>query len=302
MDGTGICRALTGKMPVPPWQRLSDTAEQSRVHHNRCGQAVKTQCARAMQRTTPEEVSRKRHSCERLPRGPTIEVSGQAERCQSVAGTHGRKLATGFCAIEVDSSASCTSGHITNYRGLVPAMSELHDECGVAAIYHLPGRGSQPAVSRAGARGSLAADAADAAGHPEPRPAGGRHDHVTTPHRNQLIDTYKDVGGVSEVFRLSHRGKYESLMREYAGRAAIGHVRYATCGPDDRSYAQPFERHHMQEAQVVQLRLQRPVGQLPGAARGAAGRRRQLPRPRDRHRNHHARDRPRAVGRPAGRR
>jgi amidophosphoribosyltransferase len=34
-------------------------------------------------------------------------------------------------------------------------------------------------------------------------------------------------------------------MREYAGRAAIGHVRYATCGEDDRSYAQPFERHHL---------------------------------------------------------
>ncbi len=67
------------------------------------------------------------------------------------------------------------------------------------------------------------------------------------PQRNQLIDTYKDVGSVSEVFRLGHRGKYESLMEEYAGRAAIGHVRYATCGQDDRSYAQPFERHHIKK-------------------------------------------------------
>jgi amidophosphoribosyltransferase len=33
-------------------------------------------------------------------------------------------------------------------------------------------------------------------------------------------------------------------MREYAGRAAIGHVRYATCGANERSYAQPFERAH----------------------------------------------------------
>ncbi len=72
---------------------------------------------------------------------------------------------------------------------------------------------------------------------------------ITTfnPNRNQLIDTHKDVGSVSEVFRMSHRGKYESLMRQYAGRAAIGHVRYATCGGDDRSYAQPFERHHLQK-------------------------------------------------------
>jgi amidophosphoribosyltransferase len=67
------------------------------------------------------------------------------------------------------------------------------------------------------------------------------------PERNQLIDTFKEVGSVSEVFRMSHRGKYESLMEEYAGRAAIGHVRYATCGCDDRSYAQPFERHHLQK-------------------------------------------------------
>ncbi len=67
------------------------------------------------------------------------------------------------------------------------------------------------------------------------------------PQRDQLLDTYKDIGTVAEVFRLSHRGKSESLMREYAGRAAIGHVRYATCGQDDRSYAQPFERHHIEK-------------------------------------------------------
>ena len=67
------------------------------------------------------------------------------------------------------------------------------------------------------------------------------------PNRDQLIDTYKDIGSVSEVFRMSHRDKNENLMREYAGRAAIGHVRYATCGRDDRSYAQPFERHHLQK-------------------------------------------------------
>ncbi len=71
------------------------------------------------------------------------------------------------------------------------------------------------------------------------------YDHATIRERKQLIDTYKELGGVSEVFRLSHRGKSESLMNEYAGRAAIGHVRYATCGEEDRSYAQPFERHHL---------------------------------------------------------
>jgi amidophosphoribosyltransferase len=67
------------------------------------------------------------------------------------------------------------------------------------------------------------------------------------PSREQLLETHKDIGTVSEVFRLSHRGKAESLMREYAGRAAIGHVRYATCGSEDRNYAQPFERHHLEK-------------------------------------------------------
>jgi amidophosphoribosyltransferase len=125
-------------------------------------------------------------------------------------------------------------------------MSEVHDECGVAAIYHLPTTEESPLcgdchpceVSRLlprmlldiQNRGQLA--------------AGMTSFH---PRRNQLIDTYKDVGTVSEVFRLSHGGKRESLMQEYAGRAAIGHVRYATCGKDDRSYAQPFERHHLQK-------------------------------------------------------
>ncbi len=125
-------------------------------------------------------------------------------------------------------------------------MSELHHECGVAAVYHLPGGEASPLCPDQGReqisrlmprmlldiqnRGQLAAG-------------------MTTyhPHRDQLIDTHKDIGSVSEVFRLSHRGKSESLMREYAGRAAIGHVRYATCGLDDRSYAQPFERHHLQK-------------------------------------------------------
>lgn len=125
-------------------------------------------------------------------------------------------------------------------------MSELHHECGVAAIYHLPGKEVSPICPEQGPeqvsrllprmlldiqnRGQLAAG-------------------MTTflPDRDQLIDTHKDIGTVSEVFRLSHRGKSESLMQEYAGRAGIGHVRYATCGSDDRSYAQPFERHHLQK-------------------------------------------------------
>lgn len=68
-----------------------------------------------------------------------------------------------------------------------------------------------------------------------------------SPARSQLIDTHRELGSVGEVFRLSHRAKAEALMSQYEGQAAIGHVRYATCGEEDRSYAQPFERHHLQK-------------------------------------------------------
>jgi amidophosphoribosyltransferase len=123
-------------------------------------------------------------------------------------------------------------------------MDELHHECGVAAIYHLdsptrsslaPVTGGPEEVSRLMPRvlldlqnrGQLAAG-------------------MTTynPHRDKLLDTYKQIGGVIEAFRLNHHAKSESVMREYAGRAAIGHVRYATCGATDRNHAQPFERQH----------------------------------------------------------
>ncbi len=125
-------------------------------------------------------------------------------------------------------------------------MAELNHECGVAAIYHLQGAEVSPLCTSQGPaevsrlmprllldiqnRGQLSAG-------------------MTTfnPSRSQLIDTHRKLGTVSEVFRLNHRGKSESLMREYAGNAAIGHTRYATCGAEDTSYAQPFERHHLQK-------------------------------------------------------
>lgn len=125
-------------------------------------------------------------------------------------------------------------------------MSELNHECGVAAIYHLPGGDTSPLCTSQGAtqisrlmprmlldiqnRGQLSAGMTS-----------------YNPERQQLIDTHRKLGTVNQAFRLNHRGKAESLMREYAGRAAIGHVRYATCGADDCSYAQPFERHHLQK-------------------------------------------------------
>jgi amidophosphoribosyltransferase len=124
-------------------------------------------------------------------------------------------------------------------------MADIHHECGIAAIYHLSGdphafcpEGGPEEISRLlprmlldiQNRGQLAAGMTS-----------------YNPGREQLLETHKDIGSVTEVFRLSHKGKAESLMRQYAGRAAIGHVRYATCGDEDRNYAQPFERPHLEK-------------------------------------------------------
>ena len=62
--------------------------------------------------------------------------------------------------------------------------------------------------------------------------------------RGQVLDTYKDLGPVNEVFKTSDRTQSIELFKRYAGTKGIGHVRYATSGSEDRTLAQPFERHH----------------------------------------------------------
>jgi amidophosphoribosyltransferase len=121
-------------------------------------------------------------------------------------------------------------------------MAEIEHECGIAALYHLPGAAS-PLIPKGEIRqtsrliprmlldlqnrGQLAAGFS-----------------TFNSGRDQIIDTYKEIGTVIEAFRLNHQGKFESIMNGHAGSAAIGHVRYATCGANTRSYAQPFERRH----------------------------------------------------------
>jgi amidophosphoribosyltransferase len=126
-------------------------------------------------------------------------------------------------------------------------MAELNHECGIAAVYHLPNKPTSPLVPRHNYqhtsrliprllldiqnRGQLAAGIT-----------------AFMPDREKLINTHRDVGTVAEVFRLNHKEPAEKLMDDYCGLAAIGHVRYATCGKDDPNYAQPFERHHLQKS------------------------------------------------------
>ena len=122
-------------------------------------------------------------------------------------------------------------------------MDHLQHECGIAAVYHLESDQRSPITPLTGPqdvsrlmprmlldlqnRGQLAAG-------------------FTTfnPKRDKLLNTHKKIGTVIEAFRLSHEGKRASIQNEYAGRAAIGHVRYATCGKNTQDSAQPFERKH----------------------------------------------------------
>ena len=107
------------------------------------------------------------------------------------------------------------------------------EECGIVAIYDLNEKPSSvtrlipPALLDLQHRGQLAAGVT--AFNPE------------NPHR---LKTHKDVGVVYEAFRLGHAQKAMAITRNYAGVAAIGHVRYATSGRDQAEYAQPFERVH----------------------------------------------------------
>jgi len=119
----------------------------------------------------------------------------------------------------------------------------------VAAIYHLPGEVSEllpsdDPMQSASLIPRLLQDMQNRG-----QLSAGLSRFNPTPANGQLLDTYREIGTVQEVFRLSHSAKAEALMNQYAGTAAIGHVRYATCGKDDRSYAQPFESHHFSRKQ-----------------------------------------------------
>src|SRR6186997_2480416 len=104
-------------------------------------------------------------------------------------------------------------GHSSSLRGRL-RMDELHHECGIAAIYHLPGGQPSRLAPLAGPeqvsrlmprllldlqnRGQLAAGLSS-----------------YDPRREKLLSTYKQIGTVIESFRLNHQGEYEQIMQEF---------------------------------------------------------------------------------------
>ncbi len=115
----------------------------------------------------------------------------------------------------------------------------LRHKCGVAAVYCSPDNQDVEPGAAAGYLQKMLRQlqhrGEESAGITTYRPDRGE----------QLLDTHRDVGLVSEVFRLSAPAKHQSLLQWYAGPAGIGHCRYATSGTITRSTAQPFETHGM---------------------------------------------------------
>lgn len=117
-------------------------------------------------------------------------------------------------------------------------LDELHTECGVVAfaLTHSGSIASPQSRPRAADwlfsmllnlqhRGQLSAG-------------------ITTydPGRPTLLRTHKALGMVSRAFAPDQGGHNPLAMLD--GVSGIGHTRYATCGDDDVSHAQPFERWH----------------------------------------------------------
>lgn len=123
-------------------------------------------------------------------------------------------------------------------------MGELFHECGVAAVYHAAGGPISPLAPNRDDINSVACLIPRMLLDIQNRGQLAAGMSSYNAKRGAVLDTYKQLGTVVEAFRLNHRAKFEAIMRRNDGQAAIGHVRYATCGANDRSYAQPFERAH----------------------------------------------------------
>jgi amidophosphoribosyltransferase len=65
--------------------------------------------------------------------------------------------------------------------------------------------------------------------------------------RSNILQRYRKIGSVNEVFRVSSKLKSRAVLSKASGSKLIGHTRYATCGEDDINCAQPFIRQHIRK-------------------------------------------------------
>ena len=115
-------------------------------------------------------------------------------------------------------------------------LKTLHEECGIAIIYQLDQSKAAPLNVTQYIPGFLL----------DLQNRGQLSAGLTSfnPQRDRLLQTHKDIGTVEQVFRMYSPQKFQSLIEEYSGTIAIGHVRYATSGQENWNFAQPFERIH----------------------------------------------------------
>ncbi len=125
-------------------------------------------------------------------------------------------------------------------------MSEvLNHECSVAALY-LMDEATAPEgdASRCVADDNVAPLLQQMLGEMQNRGQLAAGIATYNTDRPNILDVYKNIGTVNEVFKTSRKRKFQEILQMYSGRAGIGHTRYATSGQDDPRYAQPFERSH----------------------------------------------------------
>ena len=128
-------------------------------------------------------------------------------------------------------------------------MNSLREECGVAAVYYFLNGQSYDGDT------PIALSNPNEASHLIPRMLLDLQNRGQSAagmtcfdeNREEVLMTHKEVGTVTEVFRINHRPKYHSMRKRLTGNAAIGHVRYATNNQNEVRYAQPMERYHFRK-------------------------------------------------------
>lgn len=119
---------------------------------------------------------------------------------------------------------------------------EAREKCGIVAAARI--QSGQPSLFKAGEVGSAATLLPRLLLDLQHR--GELSAGITTydPARPSPLLTHADLGTVPHVFQLFRPAVGNQLSTKLGGVAGIGHTRYATCGEDDRAFAQPFERMH----------------------------------------------------------